>query len=60
MADIMDSKNAKLAELETKEMGSLLHFSKAVITGTANLIRRYANNTERILGDEPFDHDGLI
>jgi acyl-CoA reductase-like NAD-dependent aldehyde dehydrogenase len=49
MADIMDSKNGELAELETKEMGSLFHFSKAVITGTANLVRRYANNAERIL-----------
>lgn len=59
MADSMDSKNAELAELETKEMWSLLHFSKAVITGTANLIRRYANNTERILWDKTFAHDGM-
>ncbi len=59
MADILDSKNTEMATLETKEMGSLFHFSKAVITGTANLIRRYANNAERILGDEPFAHDGM-
>jgi succinate-semialdehyde dehydrogenase/glutarate-semialdehyde dehydrogenase len=49
MADIIDSKNAAYAELETKEMGSLFHFSKAVITGTANLVRRYATNAEDIL-----------
>ena len=59
MADIMDNKNPELAELETREMWSLWSFSKKVITGTANLIRWYANNAERILWDEDFAHDGM-
>ncbi len=60
LADLIDSKNSELAKLETIEMWSLRHFSKNVIKWTANLIRRYANNAERILGDEDFAHDGMV
>jgi len=60
MADIMDEKNAELAKLETMEMWSLWHSSKNTLWWTANLIRRYANNAERILGEEKFAHDGLV
>ncbi|MBP7841496.1 aldehyde dehydrogenase [Patescibacteria group bacterium] len=55
MADILDERNAEYALLETREMGSLWSFSKNVLKGTANLIRRNANNAESILGTEMFD-----
>ncbi len=59
LADVMDERNEALAALETKEMGRLYHAATSWIKGTANLIRRYANNAERILWDETFEHDGL-
>ncbi len=60
IADLMDENSELLAQLETNEVWRLYHVSKKWIHWTANLIRRYANNAERILGDESFDHDGLI
>jgi len=60
MADIIDQKHEILAELETKEMWRLFHVSKQWLKGTANLIRRYANNAERILWEEWFEHNGLV
>jgi len=51
-ADVMDEKHEMLAELETREMWRLYHAAKKGIKGTANLIRRNANNAERFLGDE--------
>ncbi|USN56097.1 MAG: aldehyde dehydrogenase family protein [Candidatus Peribacteria bacterium] len=33
--------------------------SQQILTGTANLIRRYANHAEEILGSTPFSGDGL-
>jgi len=59
LADLLDERNDACALLETREMGSLWSFSKNVIKGTANLIRWNANNFETILGDEPFDAEGL-
>jgi len=60
LADVLDNKNEELAKLETIEMGRLFHAAKSGLKGTANLIRRNANNVERILGDETFEHDGLV
>ena len=60
LADLIDAKHETLAELETREMWRLYHVATKGIKGTANLIRWYANNAERILGDEAFEHDGLV
>jgi succinate-semialdehyde dehydrogenase/glutarate-semialdehyde dehydrogenase len=59
MADLIDERNADYALLETREMGSLWSFSKNVLKGTANLIRRNANNFESVLANESFDAEWL-
>lgn len=60
MADDMDDRNEELSRLETIEMWRLLTVAKKWLKWTADLIRRFANNAERILANESFDHDGLI
>ena len=60
LADDLDARNEELAKLETIEMWRLLSVAKKWLRGTADLIRWFANNAERILANEPFDHDGLV
>jgi succinate-semialdehyde dehydrogenase/glutarate-semialdehyde dehydrogenase len=59
LADIMEADADENAKLPTIEMGRLYSLSQKYISATANLVRRYANNAEEILSDQPFDHDGL-
>lgn len=59
LADLMDENREEICKLTTMEMGMLQHMSQKILTWTANLIRWYANNAEKVLGDESFDHDGL-
>lgn len=59
LADLIDERNSQLARLETIEMGRLLSVAKQWLQGTANLIRWYAHNGKRFLGDEQFVQDGL-
>lgn len=59
MADDIDARNEELAKLQTIEMWMLFTNSKQWLKSTANLIRWFANNAERILANESFDHDGL-
>lgn len=59
MADIIDEERAELAQWTTREMWMLQTTSQKILVGTANLIRWYANNAERVLADESFSHDGL-
>lgn len=59
MADSMDAQREDICQWTTKEMWMLQHVSQNILKGTANLIRWYANNAERILSDEPFAHDWL-
>lgn len=60
MADDIDARNDELARLETIEMWRLLTVAKKWLKWTANLIRWFANNAERILANEKFEHDGLV
>ena len=60
MADIMDENREDICMLTTMEMGMLQYVSQNILKGTANLIRRYATNAEKIIWDEPFEHDGMI
>ncbi len=60
LADIIDEKNEELAELEVKEMWRLYSAATKWLRGTANLIRRFANNAEKVLWDQPFNHDWLV
>lgn len=55
MADLLDERAEEYGKLETREMGTLLTATRAGKKGTANLIRRNANNFETILADEPFE-----
>jgi len=59
MADYMDENREDIAALTTMEMWMLQHVSQNILKGTANLIRWYANNAERILCDEEFAHDWM-
>jgi len=59
MADLIDEKKEYLASIETKEMGMLYSYSLSWLTKSANLIRRFANNAEKILADEIYESNGL-
>ncbi len=59
LADIIDTRRDELAEIEMKEMGMLLVYSKAGLVNTANLIRWFAEHFEDILVNESFEAQGL-
>lgn len=59
MADIIDEERKDISQRTTREMWMLQWTSQKILVWTANLIRWYANNAERILSDEPFSHDWL-
>lgn len=59
MADILDERNESYAKLETIEMGRLYGIAKKWLTGTANLIRWFANNFESILANEAITEEWL-
>lgn len=59
LADIIENDLDACAKAETIEMWSLYNFSRKVITGTANLIRRNANNFESILANETITSEWL-
>ena len=58
-ADLLETDSSYHALNETKEMGRLLWIAINGIKGTANLVRRFANNFERILQNETFDNEWL-
>jgi acyl-CoA reductase-like NAD-dependent aldehyde dehydrogenase len=49
LADVIDADAEKYAELQTREMGMLYSASLAGTRGTANLIRWFADNAEKVL-----------
>jgi len=57
LADVIDGSQAELAELEMKEMGMLYSASFTGISKTANLVRWFANNFEKILADEFYESE---
>lgn len=59
LADIIDQNREELAEIEMKEMGMLYSYSFAGLTKTANLIRWFANNFEKILEEKTFETQWL-
>jgi succinate-semialdehyde dehydrogenase/glutarate-semialdehyde dehydrogenase len=54
LADILERDIEHHAKLETIEMGRLYGIAVSGMKGTVNLIRRFANNAEHILAQEPF------
>lgn len=59
LADVIEKKQAELAEIEMKEMGMLYAYSFAGLTKTIGLIRWFANNFENILAIKTFETNGL-
>ncbi len=57
LADVIDQKKEELAKMQTIEMWMLYSMSLAWIEGSANLIRWFADNAERVLWDEKFDYN---
>ena len=58
LADVIDADAEKYAELQTREMGMLYSASLAGTRGTANLIRWFADNAEKVLWPKEFDENG--
>ena len=58
LAEVIEVDIENSAKLQTLEMGMLLSASKTWMQATANLIRWFADNAEKVLGDEEFDIDG--
>ncbi len=59
LAQVIDADLDEIAKLQTMEMWMLYTNSTARLKWTASLIRRVADNGERILGDEPFESEGM-
>lgn len=59
MADILEQRIPEYAKLETIEMGRLYGLAQSGMQGTADLIRWFANNFERILTPEVVDSEWL-
>ena len=54
LADLLEERKENYARLETIEMGRLYSVAVKWITWTANLMRWYADNVERVLAQESF------
>lgn len=59
LADILERDIEYHAKLETIEMGRLYGIAVSGMKGTVNLIRRFANNAEKILAHEPITDEWL-
>lgn len=59
LAEVIEKDLDEIAKLQTMEMGMLYTNSTAWLKWTASLIRRVADNGERILGDQPFESEGI-
>ena len=57
LAGILEYEQEELAQLLTREMGKTITASRAEITKCAAACRYYAENTERILSEEPIPTD---
>ena len=57
LADILERDIDHHAKLETIEMGRLYHIARNGLNASVGLIRRFANNAERILANEPVDSE---
>lgn len=60
LADILERDIDHHAKLETIEMGRLYHIARNGLKTSVSLIRRFANNAERILANESIGSEGLI
>jgi succinate-semialdehyde dehydrogenase/glutarate-semialdehyde dehydrogenase len=60
LADILERDIDHHAKLETIEMGRLYHIARNGLNASVGLIRRFANNAERILANEPVDSEWLV
>ncbi len=59
LAKVIEDDLVEIAKLQTQEMGMLYVNSTARLKWTASLIRWIADNGEKILGDEPFESEGM-
>ena len=57
LADILERDIDHHAKLETIEMGRIYHIARDGLKTSVSLIRRFANNAERILANEPVDSE---
>ncbi len=60
LADVIDNRREELAKIQTIEMWMLYTDSVAGLEWTAKLIRWFASNAERVLGEEEFDYGEWI
>ena len=58
LAEVIEADIENSAKLQTQEMGMLLSASKTWMQATADLIRWFVDNAEKVLWDEEFDIDG--
>lgn len=59
LADQIEADIDECARLQTIEMGMLLSASRGGLQVTANLIRWFADNAEKVLGEKPFESEGI-
>lgn len=59
MAEVIEVDLEETAKLQTLEMGMLYTKSSLGLQGTANLIRWFADNAEKVLGHQEFSEDGF-
>ncbi|MDA9128945.1 aldehyde dehydrogenase family protein [Candidatus Gracilibacteria bacterium] len=60
LADVIEADLDKYAELQTIEMGMLYSASKSGLKSTVSLIRWFADNVEKYLGDTDFEENGTV
>lgn len=59
LAEVIESDTENTAKLQTLEMGMLHSESYPGLQGTANLIRWFADNAEKVLWNQEFSEDGF-
>ena len=59
LAAVMRAEQAELGEMQTHEMGMLYSSSYAGIESTAQLIEWMADNAENVLGEKPYEAEGI-
>jgi succinate-semialdehyde dehydrogenase/glutarate-semialdehyde dehydrogenase len=59
LAEVIEANLEETAKLQTLEMGMLHSESLPGLQGTANLIRWFADNAEKVLGEQEFSEDGF-
>lgn len=60
LAEVIEEDIENYAKMQTIEMGMLFGPSKKGLQGTGKLIRWFADNAERYIGDEEYDLNGML